>query len=223
MNFQVNISAGELFDLIRPATTFLSILASTLILASARKRFAFHIAIFWAGVALFLPLVIVPIYLITILLIRSEAVYPIQGRIIFPTVYLVITLAVFVVYEYQDLHSVDAHLARATFAKVNSDQITAIQQYRQALQIEENPHTHKLLALSLMEAGMNTEAISEFRLAERGDEPDDLIPLNVGYLLEKSGLKDEAVLEYKKFLTTKSCLKVDARCDSARETLRRLQ
>ena len=212
-----------MFDLIRPAITFLSILTSALILASARRRFAFHTAILWAGTTLFLPLVIIPIYLTTILFIRRPRAHLVTRRFLVPAGYLMITLLVFIVFEYQDRQSVDSHLARASFAKVNSDQITAIQHYREALKTEENPHTHKLLALSLMEAGMTTEAISEFRLAEAGGEPDDAINLHLGDLLDKLGHKDEAVLEYEKFLTSKTCLEADQRCDSAREMVKRLR
>jgi len=120
------------------------------------------------------------------------------------------------VYQYRDRHSVDSHLARASFAKVSSDQVTAIQEYREALKVEDNAHTRKLLALSLMEAGDLNEAINEFRIAAAGGEPDDLIHLQLGYVLDKLNRKDEAMVEYKKFLMSKTCLEVDEKCDSAR-------
>jgi Flp pilus assembly protein TadD len=88
------------------------------------------------------------------------------------------------------------------------------------LKIEDNAHTHKLLALSLMEAGLANEAINEFRIAEAEGEPDDSIHLHLGRLLDKLNRKDEAVVEYQRFLMSKTCFEVDKRCDSAREEMK---
>ena len=210
------MSAGEIFDLIRPTAIVLATLLSTWILASARRRFPLHYSLLWAGLALFLPFVVVPIYLATLLIWRPSRIDHIKHRFAVPTVYLAVLLGIFAVYQYRDRHSVDSHLARASFAKVSSDQITAIREYREALKVEDNAHTHKLLALSLMEAGDLNEAINEFRIAAAGGEPDDSIHLQLGYLLDKLNRKDEAMVEYKKFLMSKTCLEVDEKCDSAR-------
>ena len=59
-----------------------------------------------------------------------------------------------------------AHLARATQAKLVEDSATAIREYRAALALEDNPHTRKLLAIELANAGFIAEAIVEFRVAE---------------------------------------------------------
>jgi tetratricopeptide (TPR) repeat protein len=211
------MSAGELFDLVRPAFIFVSILISTWIFASARKRFSFHEAVFWASVNLFLPVVVVPIYLAVLLLWHPPKKNFVKGRFVVPALYFTILLSILAIHEYVDARSVDAHLARASFAKVNSDSTNAIKHYRDALEIEDNPHTHKLLALSLSDAGLIEEAILEFRVAERGGEPDDAIHFYVADLLRKIGQKDEAAIEYQKFLKSKTCLEIDARCESARQ------
>ena len=210
------MSAGEIFDLIRPTAIVLAALLSTLILASARRRFSLHYAFLWAGFAFFLPPVVVPIYLATLLIWRLPRIGHVKHRFVVPTAYLAVLLGIFAVYQYRDSRSVDSHLAEASFAKVSSDQLTAITQYREALKIEDNAHTHKLLALSLMEAGLANEAINEFRIAEAEGEPDDSIHLHLGRLLDKLNRKDEAMVEYKKFVISKTCVEVDERCDSAR-------
>ena len=215
------MSAGEMFDLVRPAATVLATLVSTSILASARRRFSLHHSFLWAGLALFIPLVIVPIYLATLLILHPSRIGHVKHRFALPIVYLATLLGIFAIDEYQDRHSVDSHLAQASFAKVSSEQLTAIQQYREALKVEDNAHTHKLLALSLMEAGLANEAINEFRIAEAEGEPDDEIHLHLGNLLDKLNHKDEAKVEYRRFLMSKTCFEVDQRCDSAREMLKR--
>ena len=214
------MSAGEIFDLIRPTAIVLAALLSTLILASARRRFSLHYAFLWAGFAFFLPPVVVPIYLATLLIWRLPRIGHVKHRFVVPTAYLAVLLGVFAVYQYRDRRSVDSHLAEASFAKVSSDQPTAIRQYREALKIEDNAHTHKLLALSLMEAGDLTGAITEFRTALAGGEPDDSIHFYLGNALDKLSRKDEAVAEYQKFLDSKTCSEIDARCVSVRERLK---
>jgi tetratricopeptide (TPR) repeat protein len=214
------MSAGEIFELIRPASVVLTTLLSTWILASARRRFSLHYALLWAGLALFLPPVIIPIYLATLLIWHPPKVEHVKHRFVVPALFLVTMLGIFAVHEVRDKRSVDSHLAQAAFAKVSSDQLTAIKQYREALRLEDNAHTHKLLALSLMEAGLENEAINEFRIAEAGGEPDDSIHLLLGRLLDKLNRRDEAAVEYQKFLMSKTCFEVDKRCDSAREVLK---
>ena len=214
------MSAGEIFDLIRPTAIVLATLLSTLILASARRRFPLHYAFLWAGLAFFLPPVVVPIYLAALLIWRPIRIEHVKQRFVVPAAYLAVLLGIFAVYQYRDRRSVDSHLAAASFAKVSSDQLTAIRQYREALKVEDNAHTHKLLALSLMEAGDLNGAITEFRTALAGGEPDDSIHLYLGDALDKLNRKDEAAAEYQKFLDSKTCSEIDARCDSVRERLK---
>lgn len=178
------MSAGELFDLIMPAATVISALLSTWVLASARRRFRLYYAIALAIGTLLLPLIVFPIYLV-IMLWRERKEPPKRWRYTLPLLYAAIVLAGIVTFFYLDRRSVDAHLARATRAKLTEDSNAAIREYRQALALDDDPHTHKLLAIELANAGHVAEAISEFRLAQQGGEPDDSIPERIRMLEER--------------------------------------
>ena len=214
------MSAGEFFELIRPVTFLVSALLSIWVLASARKRFPLYLAIIWAVGTLFLPLIVLPVYLCVILLWRPRVHTP-RRRLVLPLAYGVIAVAAILVYFYRDNQSVDAHLARATKAKLNANTAAVISEYRQALALEDNPHTHKLLANELAEARYWTDAISEFRLAEEGGEPDDLIHYRLGLLLERIDQPGQAKLEFQNFLITNTCTQPNEYCDDARERIRR--
>ena len=118
---------------------------------------------------LFLPVIVFPIYL-AIMLWRKKTGPPARWRYSLPLLYAAVSLSAIGIYFYLDSRSVDAHLARATRAKLVEDSNTAIREYRKALAIEDDPHTHKLLAIELANAGQVEEAISEFRIAEQGGE-----------------------------------------------------
>jgi hypothetical protein len=163
------MSAGQLFDLIAPAVFAISALISTWVLASARKRFQLQYALGLALATLFFPLIVLPVYLV-IIMWREKIGPPQRWRYALPLIYTTMTLTAVGTYFYLDSRTVDAHLARATQAKLVYDTNTAIREYRQALALEDDPHTHKLLAIELANAGYVSEAISEFRLAERGGE-----------------------------------------------------
>ena len=170
------MSAGQLFDLIMPAAFAVSALVSTWVLTSARKRFRLYYALALALGTLFLPFIVFPIYLL-IMMWRPKIGSPRRWRYSLPLLYAVIALSAIGAYFYFDSRSVDAHLARATRAKLVEDSTTAIHEYREALKREDDPHTRKLLAIELAHAGYISEAISEFRLAELGGEtcdPQDL-------------------------------------------------
>ena len=167
---RINMPAGELFELIRPAFLLLAGVLSTWVVASARKRFSIVIALAWALATLFLPFVVLPAYLAMILLWRR----PLRSRRwrwLLPLAYGVVVIAALSFYFYADQQSVDAHLARAARAKLVEDHPTAIREYRRALALEDNAHTHKLLATELAKDGQLNEAMAEFRLAEQGGEP----------------------------------------------------
>lgn len=175
MSLRTTISAGQLFDLIMPAAFAVSALVSMWVLASARKRFRLHYALLLAIGTLFLPLIIFPIYLVLVMW-RPKIGPPQRWRYALPLLYAVTALAGISVYFYFDNRSVDAHLARATRAKLKEDSTTAIREYREALALEDDPHTRKLLAIELANAGFISEATTEFRLAEeRGEtcQPED--------------------------------------------------
>ena len=159
------MSAGQLFDLIMPAAFAVSALITTWVLASARKRFQLHYALALAVGTLFLTLIVFPIYLV-LMMWRPKIGPPKRWRYSLPLLYAAIALSAIGVYFYLDSRSVDAHLARATQAKLVEDSTTAIREYRQALALEDNPHTHKLLAIELANAGFISEAVMEFRIAE---------------------------------------------------------
>jgi hypothetical protein len=162
--------AGELFDLIRPVVLLISAIVSIWVLASARKRFPIYVAFAWAAGTLFFPLIVTPVYLAVILLWRWPVSAP-RWRFLLPLAYGIVAIVSIGLYFYFDQQSVDAHLARATQAKLVEDHATAIREYRQALTIENNAHTRKLLAIELAQNGDENEAISEFRLAQQGGEP----------------------------------------------------
>ena len=166
------MSAGQLFDLIMPAASAVSALVSTWVLASARKRFQLHYALMLALGTLLLPLIALPVYLV-LMMWRAKIGPPRRWRYTLPLLYAVVTLSAIFIYFYLDSRSVDAHLARATQAKLVEDSTTAIREYRAALAREDNPHTHKLLAIELANAGYIAEAIREFELAKQGGEPED--------------------------------------------------
>ncbi len=169
MSLKTNMSAGELFDLIMPAAYVASALLSTWVLASARKRFQFHFAFALALATLFLPVVIFPLYLAAIIWRRPDKP-PQRWRYALPLLYAAILLSAIGLFVYFDGRTVDAHLARAARAKLVDDHNTAIKEYRQALAVEDNPHTRKLLAIELANAGYTSEANEEFRLAQQGGE-----------------------------------------------------
>jgi hypothetical protein len=213
------MSAGELFDLIRPAVTIISALVSTWILISARKHFRFWQALSWAIATFFLPFVVLPLYLSARLVWHKPKIQSIKRRFLVPFLYIVILLATLAIYTRVTERLVDVHLSRAALAKVNSDRASAIREYREALKLEDAPHTHKLLATELENEGYLTEAITEFRTAELGGEPDDTIHFRLGVLLKSIDHPGESVLEFKKFTMSETCLQIDNRCDAARKTI----
>lgn len=212
------MSAGQLFDLIMPAAFVISALLSTWVLASARRRFQLHYAIAFAAGTLFLTLIVFPLYLAKMLW-RKKSEPPTKWRYALPIVYAVITLSAIGVFFYLDTRSVDAHLARATQAKLVEDTNRAIREYRKALALEDNPHTRKLLAIELANAGNLTEAISEFQLARQGGEPDDVISFRLGVLLERVNLTNQAKLEFESFLRSDFCRSEDPLCEVAKTKL----
>jgi tetratricopeptide (TPR) repeat protein len=214
------MSAGELFELIMPAAFAVSAILSAFILASARKRFSFLNALAIALGTLFLPLIVFPLYL-AIMFWRKPIGPPKKWRYSLPLLYAAILLSGIGAFYYFDSRSVDACLARAERAKLVDDYATAIREYRGALALEDNPHTRKLLAIQLTQAGQLTEALAEFRLAQKGGEPDDAIHYSVGRLLERLNQNEQAKLEFQDFLITNTCLQLDPRCEDARNRLKR--
>jgi hypothetical protein len=232
VNFKFDISAGEFFELIRPAVLVLSALASIWVLGSARRhRFLNYVAIGWALGTLFFPLITLPLYLIA-RLIRQQSEPPDDGggsrktfsspaprwRVAIPLAYATAVLTLVGFYIYRDHQSVDGHLARAAHAKVNGKRARTIDEYRAALELEDNPHTRKLLAIELADSGDWAAALFELRKAEQGGETDDLMPFHIATLLDSLNLPNQATLEYLRFLETRACTQPlpDERCAGAR-------
>jgi hypothetical protein len=224
------ISAGELFEWLRPAAVVISVLLSTWVLASARRwrfravtSFAFSVATFLA------PLIILPIYLIARTSKKRQTPPansesdplppgpPIKFRLLLPLAYGAILFALIGTYFFRDSQSVDAHLARASQARVMNQNERAIREYRAALKVEDNPHTHKLLGIELAATAKWEEALSEFRKAEIGNEPDETLPFRIAQMLSALGRNEEAAPEYSHFLRSTLCKQPlpDDRCSIA--------
>lgn len=242
------ISAGELFELLRPAAFVLSALLSIWVLVSTRRLgFRLYIGFLWALGTFFLPFVVLPIYVIVWRRLQRRAESPAenssvvnaksqitervvpaeaqsrqgQRRLVAPAAaYGLLLLGATGVYLYRDYNSVDAHLARATQAKLSSQPAQTILEYRAALALEDDPHTHKLLGIELAEAGQWAVALNEFRLAERGGEPDDSLPYRIAQALDAGSEPGEAVAEYRRFLASRACAQElpDERCEAARKS-----
>lgn len=220
------ISAGEFFEILRPAALILSALLSVWVLASARRRgFRRTAVLAWTIGTFFFPLIILPIYLVVILFVRRTR--RIDGddtntlpkfRYAFPIAYGVVLLCLVSLYLYRDYQSVDAHLARAAQAKVMNQRARAIREYEAALRIEDNPHTHKLLGMELAEEGQWSAALRELRAAESGGEGDDSLTFTIAHTCEATGQTSEARKQFEKFINSPACKNPvpDSRCDSAR-------
>ncbi len=231
MIVRTNISAGELFELIRPAVLVLSALISTLVFATARRRqFSILVVLAWAVATLVFPLIVVPVYLIALFRHKQHPLVTLQNSTnatVVPAglrwraatlVYAVVLLSGLGIYWYRDYQDVDSHLARAVQANIRGDRNQTIEEYRRALRLDDNAHTHKLLAKELAEVGFLSEALGEFRLAEKGGEPDDLTAYYIAALLDALNHPNQATLEYQRFLQTKACLQdlPDYHCEAAR-------
>lgn len=215
MSRQLNISANEFFELIRPAVIIFSAILSTWVFASSRRRFSFVVALIWALATLFFTPIVFPLYLAVLLVRRKrELKTQIPWRLMAPLVYLAIVVCGIALYLDNQSRGVDEHLARAVYARMHGNRLKTIAEYRAALREKDDPHTHKLLAIELRAQGDWTEALAEFRLAEQGGEPDDWVILNIASLLELLNQPSQAQLEYKRFLESGSCTQPlpDSRC-----------
>ena len=223
MGSEWQISAGELFELMRPAAWALSALISAFVFASARARgFRAYAVVAWTLGTLLFPFIIVPLYLIARSRGREKSSKTIAAspawNIIWPILYLVAVLSVIALFFYKDYRSLDAHLWRANNAKLRGPQEKAIAEYRAALSLEDHPHTRKLLAIELAAAGRAAEALTEFRAAELGGEPDERLPYYMATTLDALRREREAALEYKRFMDGPLCTQAlpDANCATAR-------
>jgi tetratricopeptide (TPR) repeat protein len=134
-----------------------------------------------------------------------------------PLIYALVLLSIGAIYFYRDYHSFDAYHARAANARLLYQHAAAIRAYRAALRLSDDAHTHQLLAVQLAEDGQTEAALTEFRAAEQGGEPDALLPYHIAHTLDALGRPAEAAVEYQKFLRGDLCARPspDTRCAEA--------
>ncbi len=230
--------------MLRPAAFFVAAIASAIALAGTRKRgFRMGWALVWALSTLAALPVIFPAYLIYCLFLSkarasvssasnelaassvlNEPVLTAQNRrtigfrFLLPLTYLLVVCTAGAIFFYRNWHSVDSHLARANTARLMSKPEQTIAEYRQALAIEDNPHSHNLLGMELVQLGRWQEALVEFQAAEKGREPDPVLPYNLGASLEVTGQMAEADAVFYTFLESSFCaaLPIDSKCVDAK-------
>ena len=225
MRWHWHVSAGEFFELLRPAALIVSALISTWVFASARRRhYRLVVSVAWAIATFLLPIVVLPIYLI--LLIRrkprpsaSDTAEAIKFHRLLPVAYAVVLISLVCVYLYRDYESVDAHLARAAQAKVMGQPERAIREYLAALKLGEDAHIHKLLGIQYAETRQWGNALNEFAAADRGGEPDPSLQFRIAQALDETGQPEQAIQSYRAFLAGPSCTQAvpDERCTIARD------
>lgn len=228
------MSAGEFFDLVRPTFLIVSALLSIFVFANAQRNgFRAFSAVLWALATFFLPLVVLPLYLFCRLsytkkdgaegarLQSNSRMRLVSERFLLPFFYGIAIFALIALSQYREYNAIDAYLARAQQAQLGNNRPLAIREYKAALALEDDAHTHKLLGIELYNAGDFGGALSEFRLAERGGEDDATLPFRIGVLLELLNQRNQAVVEYKRFLYGEACLTVphDHRCEVAAERI----
>jgi tetratricopeptide (TPR) repeat protein len=239
----LNVSAGQLFELMLPVSFALTVLVSAWVLASARRQgFGAGAVTLWTLGTLFFPLIILPLYLIVRSARRRRERESVKGesddenradesvaqeppslplRRALPLLYLVSMLGLAGLYFYMDWRSVDAHLARANQARVEGQRERVIAEYRAALQLEDDAHTHNLLGKELSAGQRYAEALAEFRTAERMGELDEELSFNIAVSLDQLNRQAEAKAEFERFLNGPLCREMayDARCEGARQRL----
>ncbi len=237
------ISAGQLFDVLLPAAGALAIICSTCVLADARRRALRPVATTaWTLGTLALPFTVLPLYLLARLWRRArpkdnepEIIAPpvdveaapqrtpqAQTRFLLrhalPLIYAVSLTALGALFFQHYYFGLDGHLARASNAKLHEQHARAVSEYRAALRLNDDPHTHKQLGLELVASGQWAAALGELRTAEQGGEPDAALPFHIANALAALARHAEAVLEYQRFLGGDLCTQSvpDERCQSAR-------
>ncbi|HEV7903279.1 MAG TPA: hypothetical protein VGO96_05510, partial [Pyrinomonadaceae bacterium] len=135
-----------------------------------------------------------------------------------PLLYALALLSFGALRFYRDYHSFEAHLSRAANARLLNQRAAAIREYRAALRLSDDAHTHKLLAVQLAEDGQTEAALAELRAAERaGGDDDALLPYRIAQTLDALGRRAEADLEYQKLTQGSLCAlpSPDALCAEA--------
>jgi tetratricopeptide (TPR) repeat protein len=247
VRFLHGFSAGEFFESFLPAASLLAAVLSAWVLASSRRcGLPIPTVAAWTLGTLLAPPVVFPVYLIyrlftskgneTAAAANTSAAPPevnehsslevtahhrLKMRWSLPILYLLLLLAFNGALIYRERQSVDSHLARANTARLKDQPDRIVTEYRSALALEDDPHTHNLLGSELVEKHRWAEAIVELRAAQRGREPDPILPYNLGVALMEAGNLTEAKLEFEGFLASSVCTAAtqDERCDAARKAI----
>lgn len=155
---------------------------------------------------------------------RRAFALPLLYALALPLIYALALLSFGALRFYRDYQSFDAHLSRAASARLLNQRAAAIREYRAALRLSDDAHTHKLLAVQLAEDGQTEAALTELRAAERagGSDDDALLPYRIAHTLDALGRPVEADLEYQKFTQGSLCAppSPDARCAEASARVR---
>jgi tetratricopeptide (TPR) repeat protein len=223
------VSAGQLFELMLPVWFALTALLSAWVLVSARRRgFGAATVTLWTLGTLFFPLIVLPLYLIARSFRRrdaeNESPQALPLRRTLPLLYLATLLSLYALYFYIDSRSAEAHLMRANQARVRGQTERVIEEYRAALRVEDDAHTHNLLGKEYFAAARYEEALAEFRTAERMGEIDEELSFNIAVSLDLLNHTSEAVLEYERFLRDSLCreMSYDVRCEAARQRIAKI-
>jgi hypothetical protein len=247
VRFLHGFSAGEFFESFLPAASLLAAVLSAWVLASSRRcGLPIPSVAAWTLGTLLAPPVVFPVYLIYRLFTskgsdstaaaNTSAVSPednehsgqevtaqhqLKMRWSLPILYLLVLLVFNGALMYRAHQSVDSHLARANTARLKNHPDQTVFEYKSALALEDDPHTHNLLGRELVENHRCAEAIVELRAAQRGGEPDPILPYNLAVALTEAGNMKEAQLEFEGFLASNACTAAmpDARCNAARNAL----
>lgn len=246
MSLRGPISIGQLFDVLLPAALALAIICSTLVLADARRRAVrLYATIAWTLGTLILPCTVLPLYLLARLWQRraqpsdsATATTPPRADVEAaqtqqpnqrarlralasrhaPTLVYALLMATLGALFFQHYYfGLDGHLARASNAKLHEQHARAASEYRAALRLADDPHTHKQLGLELAANGQWAEALAELRTAEHDGEPDAALPYHIATALDALNRRAEAVNEYQRFLLSTLCAQSmpDVRCPQA--------
>ncbi len=144
------------------------------------------------------------------------------SSVVLPLVYATTTLLLGAGYFYLDYTSFDARFAAAQRATLFERKERAMREYRAALVLRDDAHTHKLLGLELAGAGRWEEALAEFRAAQRGGEPDARLLFHEAVALDALMRPAEAADVFRQFLQSKPCTRPepDLFCGEAQARLR---
>ncbi len=219
------ISSATLADGLRPVSFALAVMLSTWVLSDARRRGLSVFAVtVWTLLVLLLTPVLLPLYFIARTFASKSAAVEarhaakrMKRDFVWPLLYAATLAALGAGYFYLDYKSLDAHLARASQARLSDQHERAIREYRSALVSEDDPHTRKLLGIELLDMGRAAEALAEFRAAESAGEPDELLSFRIASALDALGRTTEAAPAYQKFLQSRACTQTlpDRNCEQA--------